>query len=428
MRFRLALSFVLLSASAAAAFVACSGSSSPDDGLDGAPTNGGGDSGSSTVDGTTGPGSDSSMSPGDGSSSFVCMPNPKNAEIPDNGCDDDLNGKIDDVPTCDGALDQTDASLVADASTAPSGSLFARAMGICDVATTRGFGLVDAQVSRGYGRSDEPPSGQFAVLHDFGSVIRPREGQLLGVLSSGYARQYDDAIPDGSTPFVQSQDWFNAFGGSFDAGNGTAPPGYPKAAPGCPQATGVNDVIDVKLTLKAPPNAKGISFDHDFWAADWPVYTCTMYNDAFVAYLHAQGFNGGKADNVAFDPAGAPMGVNTTFFNRCTPNSPIGCDIGDPTDAAKPGISTCTSGEAELSGTGYGTPEQGCELDASAKQSGGGATGWLTTVAPVNPGETFTLELFVWDAYDAAIDSTVILDHFHWLDTAPAAATTTRAK
>jgi hypothetical protein len=46
--------------------------------------------------------------------------------------------------------------------------------------------------------------------------------------------------------------------------------------------------------------------------------------------------------------------------------------------------------------------------------SGGGATGWLTSTAPVTPGETITLEFIIWDTGDNQYDSSVLLDYLTW--------------
>jgi hypothetical protein len=57
----------------------------------------------------------------------------------------------------------------------------------------------------------------------------------------------------------------------------------------------------------------------------------------------------------------------------------------------------------------------------------GASTGWLTTKAPIQPGEQFTLDLMIWDAGDGLLDSSVILDHFQWLGGAPPTTVTTPA-
>ena len=46
----------------------------------------------------------------------------------------------------------------------------------------------------------------------------------------------------------------------------------------------------------------------------------------------------------------------------------------------------------------------------------GGATGWLTSTAPVQAGETFTLEFMIWDTGDPFLDSSVLIDNFTWVE------------
>ncbi len=45
-----------------------------------------------------------------------------------------------------------------------------------------------------------------------------------------------------------------------------------------------------------------------------------------------------------------------------------------------------------------------------------GGTAWLTTEAPVVPGETIVLDFLIWDTGDSELDSLVLLDNFRWLD------------
>jgi hypothetical protein len=44
----------------------------------------------------------------------------------------------------------------------------------------------------------------------------------------------------------------------------------------------------------------------------------------------------------------------------------------------------------------------------------GGGTGWLTTQAPIVPGEIVNLELIVWDSSDGIYDSSATIDWFRW--------------
>jgi hypothetical protein len=325
----------------------------------------------------------------------VCAPAKGQAEIPNNDCDDDDDGTIDNVAVCDSAL--TNDGSAED---------FARSMGICDSVANGGFGLVSAAFTRGHGRSDAPMAQQHGILQKFGNVLKPREGTRLGVLSTGFAQEFDGSPGVLFGGDASGRDWFNA---SASPGNGTAPPGYPKAAGNCPIATDVNDVVDVHLTMKAPMNASGFKFDFNFHSGEWPAWICSRFNDGFVAYLSAKGFNGGKPENISFDAKKNPVSVNNGFFDRCTPGARIGCEAG-----ATPGTSTCPGGADELAGTGFGVVGNYCPGGGGQSVSGG-ATGWLSSQAPVTPGETFTLDLMIWDTGDGDLDSSVLLDNFQWV-------------
>ena len=343
--------------------------------------------------GTFGDGNDDGSEDSDGKPKAGCVPAKGNYDIPGDKCDNDADGTVDNPPSCD-------AALTADGSAED----FAHAMGICDAAST-GFGLVSAKFTRGYQRDDAPQAAQHGVLDKFGNVVKPREGKKLGVLSTGFAQEYNGSI---GTPFggdAPGKDWFRARPG---VGNGSAPPGYPKASGTCPQDSSVNDVINLHLEMKAPKNASGIKFDFNFHSGEWPAYICSRFNDGFIAYLSAQGFNGGKPENISFDSKKNPVSVNNGFFDRCTPGARIGCEQG-----ATPGVSTCPGGADELAGTGFGITGQFCP--GGGQTVSGGATGWLSSQAAVKAGETFTLDLMIWDTGDGDLDSSVLLDNFTWL-------------
>src|SRR5262249_6538157 len=124
-------------------------------------------------------------------------------------------------------------------------------------------------------------------------------------------------------------------------------------------------------------------------------------------FLSAAGFNGGTPANISFDPLGNSISVNNSFFDRCTPGTPTGCR-GD----AFPSTSTCSGGPLGPQGAGVPGPGSYC---SQATSSGGGATGWLRSTAPVEPGEIMTIELMIWDTGDPAFDSSVLLDQFEWV-------------
>ena len=306
-----------------------------------------------------------------------------------------------------GTLHQVDKTAPCDTGVAIDGdaAAFAKAMGICHDAAKDGFGLVSASYAKAWGTTTAPVAGQWGLLPKFGSVIRPREGSTLGALSSGYAREYDD-LTTGTTDFVSGQPLY-----TFGGGMGAVPPGFPKAAKGCTQDNQVSDMIVLKLTLKAPPDASGFRFDFNFYSSEWPNYVCSNFNDAFIAYVTSTKV---KGDNISIDPSGNAVGVNNSFLDRCTPGTDVGCSSGT-ISGMKNGTATCVGGDSELTGTGYGTKKPTACTPTSQQATAGGATGWLTSQAPVTPGETFTLELMIFDAGDEALDSTVLLDNFQWL-------------
>src|SRR5690606_23387800 len=97
------------------------------------------------------------------------------------------------------------------------------------------------------------------------------------------------------------------------------------------------------------------------------------------AHLESAAFKG----NVSFDDAGNRVSINIGFFDVCPTGDGPGC-----------------SGTDELTGTGF--------------ETSGGGTGWLTTTAPVVPGEKIRLTFMIWDEGDHAYDSLVLLDNFRW--------------
>ncbi len=78
--------------------------------------------------------------------------------------------------------------------------------------------------------------------------------------------------------------------------------------------------------------------------------------------------------------------MNNGFFEHCVPN----------------GCYTCPDGTGALAGTGM-------QLGNT-----GGGTVWLTTTAPIVPGEIITLDLTIFDVSDNILDSLVLLDGFQW--------------
>ncbi|MCP4443890.1 MAG: hypothetical protein GY811_00910 [Myxococcales bacterium] len=268
--------------------------------------------------------------------------------------DENCNGEVDEAAVlCDSALALDDGDALH----------AANALDICD--TT--YALVSAAYVRADG-SAFGTSRQHGIQTAFGSSVVPRLGSSMLALSSGAAR----------TPGQPGACTTESCDGS---GEGSPPAGFPQDVPGCQGDLNINDDVALELTLKAPANAKGYSFDFKFYSFEYPEWVCTSFNDQFVALVEPAP-EGSINGNIAFDTQTNPVSVNIAFFDVCE-----GCPLG--TD--------------DLLGTGFDT------LDDA------GATDWLRTQAPITGGSEFKISFMLWDTGDSLYDSTVLIDNFRWL-------------
>jgi len=325
-------------------------------------------------------------------------------------CDPDRNPHSIEVATepggtaydedCDGEVDEDD-SVVCDQNLAVDDLdpfAAARSLELCKTAgDDTDWGVVSAKWVLADG--SEPPSfvlEQFhlghGILTGFGPNVTTQVGTRMLALSSGTARQPTD-------PGYQSV-------GGFNKGIQCAhPQGFPKESPSCQGVlTGTpNDAAGVEIEIRPPSNAKGFSFDFKFMTYEWPDFVCSQYNDFFVALLSPtpMGQNDG---NIAFDKMGNPVSVNNAFIEVC------GCP-GNPPNACEAGgkLFECPLGDFELIGTGFGFDDCGfCQNH--------GGTGWLRTNAPVeNKGEVITMRFTVYDSGDGSLDTTTLIDNWHWI-------------
>jgi hypothetical protein len=217
---------------------------------------------------------------------------------------------------------------------------------------------------------DERSRGIFA---DYGDTYKPHQGATLMVLASGIA---GDRTDPGYVPLES--------GTIFDNVVSHPDPIGPMGCSGADEPT-VNDYSELVLELDVPTNAKSFSFDFNFMSVEFPEFVCTSFDDTFLAYLESEAFTG----NISFDAMGNRVSINVGFFTVCSPS------LGP----------TCT-GEGDLLGTGYEA--------SSTDFTDGGGTGWLTTTAPVTPGEKIKLAFMLWDEGDHILDSAVLIDNFRW--------------
>ena len=297
--------------------------------------------------------------------------NPGAYDFPGNGVDEDCDGAADnEVATCD-------TGLALASSTALD---YAKAIDLCrsTTATATGssktWGVIAPALVQANGTS-APHALTRGIMSQFGPNNLPQKGARMAAFSSGTARA------PGSTGWVNP----NGQVSSFNAATSCAfPTGFPKNATGCPNAVGsAYDSSGLKMNIRVPTNALSFTYRFNFFTSEYPEYTCSAYNDSYVALLTSSYLPANPAvhsKNISFDSNNNPVNVNIGLFN-------------------------VTSGPQLLS-TGFDGTCGG--------QICGGATGWLQTSAPVVPGETVTIHFAIWDGSDHVWDSIVLLDDWTW--------------
>lgn len=317
--------------------------------------------------------------------------NPGAIEVQGDNVDNNCNNSTDENPytTC-----STGTSFTTDVSAAKALSML-NAMEICQVSQNGSWGIVSGTpaLTRASG-SSSPDYRQVGIIQQLGTASSnvPQAGNNMAMLSSGRARDANDPDPNNTHSFTYYGDGAPS---DFIAAHANA---LPSTRPGCPNGSSVNDGTALRVQLKVPTNANSFSFKFRFFSQEYWYYTCTEYNDFFVALLNSQWTPGAgqtaiPADkNISFDSNGSYISVNSvSFFTTC-------CQ-------AKSGYA-CPDGNAALAGTGF--------YESPWNDVGGGATRWLTTTSPVKPGETITLRFVIWDTSDQLLDSSVLLDNFRW--------------
>ncbi len=323
--------------------------------------------------------------------------NPGAFEFLGNKIDDDCDPTTDDVkPPAACSTNQKLGGVTA--------KDMAQAMELCQYTTqneplkTRKWGVIAADFVLPDGTAPAAAQAtniadlQTGILLDFGTAgILPQKGNTMAGMSNGRMRDEDDAGYANPNPGSK----FNFPGvppALYLAQHGGKLPSSLGCSGACPSGSGANDGVNLKLKIRVPTNALSFSYQFRFLSAEYWTYSCSNFNDFYLALLTSAAANIPADHNISFDANKNPLSVNNGFFEVCV----------------KKGCYTCPSGSGELNGTGL-------ELIApNTSNKTGGATEWLKTTAPVVPGETMTLELMVFDVSDFALDSMALLDQFEW--------------
>lgn len=228
------------------------------------------------------------------------------------------------------------------------------------------------------GHYKEPNPLSHGILSKFGKHVIPKEGKAMLALSTGAARPGpEDASPSAGKMCTAS----------------TAPEGFPTSSKeACPGQTidpkkDIYDAIALEVKIRTPSNAKGFSYDFNFFTYEYPTFVCSSFNDFFVALMWPQRSEKALHYNISFDAKGNPVSVNNSFLEVCKPGTHQGKTF------------DCLLGTDELLGTGF---------------EPGGATSWLRTSSPVNGAEDITLRFAIWDSNDEVKDATVLIDNIRW--------------
>ena len=266
----------------------------------------------------------------------------------------------------------------------------AKALGLCRRAdaTGKAWGVIDAH----YVKPDGSPLGaapavSWGVLPSFGAAS-PISGAAMIALSSGAARASNQA------------NYVAPTGGLDKTYSHSLPAGFPKPMPACnglPLANAVYDGIALEVHLRAPINAKSLSFAHQFFTTDYPDGVCNSFDDVFAVLISPKPASSPDG-NLVLDAQGGALTTNSTSLTRaCAPGTHNGLSF------------PCPLGDGPLAGTGF---------------EGHGSTGWLRSRVPVTGGAEMTLRFAIWDSGDHSNDSTVLLDDFRFsTDGVPAVTT-----
>ena len=241
---------------------------------------------------------------------------------------------------------------------------------------------------------DAHPDG-LAVRTGFGGTdtYAPREGESFFVLSTGHTVELDDEPTSPGDQINHCNKWFTP-GDGMDTTNFPPPIQKTNVGGDClanPALVGTGDCSntiaaqfnqsgwkydyqEIRVSLTVPESANALAFDVAYFTTEWPVFAGQPYNDMFIAWLEASNWTG----NVSFDDFGSALSLNAAFFEYEDQGGNL----------------------AEFAGTcmryGAGTP-------------------WLSSTAPVVPGDQIELVFAIFDLDDVNLDSFVFLDNFRWL-------------
>ncbi len=195
---------------------------------------------------------------------------------------------------------------------------------------------------------------QSATFPDLGPIT-PTEGASFAWLSTGVAGAGTTrSVDPNATGTQEGTDYFNLC--NFDGQNLEF------------------DCVELTFTFTVPEGMNSVRFDFQFLSSEFPEYVNAGYNDEFKVKMSSPSHS---YENIVFDDDGSMVNIDSAFFDQ-----------------------PC----AQLAGTGF-------DIEDTAGQCDAGGTGPLSTIAPVEPGETVTLSFQLRDRGDGLYDSAVAIDN-----------------
>jgi|GEM_PF-1892051 len=164
----------------------------------------------------------------------------------------------------------------------------------------------------------------------------------------------------------------------------------------------MNDAVELRFQLQAPPGATGFSIDYIFFSEEYEEFIGSSFNDKFYIFLEAPSVNGGAKTVINYTTCSNPSSYSDFIDENGQPQ----CYIAINTAFSE----ACPYAPTNINGTGFECAPSG-GIDSS---SYGSSTGWLFTTWAIQGGENFTLTFHIHDTSDGIYDSAVILDNFRF--------------